>query len=113
MALHSGTSVLAGTAALNTIGGAALAQQTLPNCGPFMGGHWYGWFFGPLVMLAFLAAAVAVVVPIVRALSGGHSAPLAPLPGSSNTALDILKERFARGEIDKDEFEERRRVLGA
>jgi putative membrane protein len=28
-----------------------------------------------------------------------------------NTSLDILKERFARGEIDKDEFEERRKVL--
>jgi putative membrane protein len=28
------------------------------------------------------------------------------------TPLDILRERFARGEIDKQEFEERRRVLG-
>ena len=32
--------------------------------------------------------------------------------GRSNYALDILKERFARGEITKAEYEERRRVLG-
>jgi putative membrane protein len=30
----------------------------------------------------------------------------------TRTPLDILKERFARGEIDKTEFEDRRRVLG-
>jgi putative membrane protein len=35
-----------------------------------------------------------------------HDPPLGRAPG------EILKERFARGEIDKDEFDERRRTLG-
>ena len=32
-------------------------------------------------------------------------------PRRAKTPMDILKERFARGEIDKEEFEERRRIL--
>lgn len=70
-------------------------------------------FFGPLFILLFLAVLIAAVVFRVRwareawtGLTGPHHPP----PG--RTPLDILKERFARGEIDKDEFGERRRVLG-
>ena len=31
---------------------------------------------------------------------------------ASEAALDLLEERFARGEIDKAEFEEKRKLLG-
>lgn len=33
-------------------------------------------------------------------------------PGGGRAALDILDERFARGEIEKAEFEEKRKLLG-
>ena len=56
--------------------------------------------FGPLVMLFFVALCIGMMVFMMR----GHG-------GRSNYALDILKERFARGEITKAEYEERRRVL--
>lgn len=94
------------------VSSAVLAQQPPgPAYGPHMwDGGWHGWFFGPLMMILFFAAAVIVIVFLVRRLGGlgigGHSESPTVSP------LDILKERFARGEIDKEEFEERRRVLG-
>lgn len=63
------------------------------------------------MMIVFIAVAVVVVVLLVRWLGGGmhgHSHNTQPV---GKPPLDILKERFAKGEIDKEEFEERRRVL--
>ena len=101
-------------AALSTLGmlPSTWAQQ---QSGPYHGQHMWNdgsWmFFGPMMMIIFIAAIVLVVILAVRWLGGsGHSAAQHPPPG--RTPLEILKERFARGEIDKEEFEERRRVLG-
>ena len=74
--------------------------------GPWDGG-WWG-FGMMLVSLLFLALIVGGVVLVVRSFSGGGR--IAPGPGG-NRALDILDERFARGEIDQTEYEERRRIL--
>ena len=68
--------------------------------------------FGPLFMILVLAAVIAVAVLLVRWLGGPWQAAGPRQMPSDRTPLDILKERFARGEIDKAEFEERRRVLG-
>jgi len=85
-------------------------QQGTLNYGMHMwdGGPWM--FVGPLMMIAFVVVIVAVVVLTIRWLGGPthHNPHVAP----GSAPLDILKARFARGEIDKAEFEERRRVLG-
>lgn len=71
-------------------------------------GGWHGWLFGPMMMLLFVGLVVVVVVIVVRWAGNGETAP-----GRSpdKSPIEILEERFARGEIDKEEFEERRRVL--
>ena len=79
--------------------------------------YWHGggsgMFFGPLFMIIGLALAIALAIVIVRALLGplGWETPPRSKP-PERTPLDILKERYARGEIDKEEFEDRRRTLG-
>ena len=102
-------------AALVPVSAWAAEAPTEPyNCwGPQMmwGAGGYGVIFGPLFMILVLAVVIGAAILIVR-LVGGPWHGMAPHhfpPG--RTPVDILKERFARGEIDKDEFEERRRLL--
>ena len=107
-------------AALALLPGAAWAQASSDTerygWGPHMmgwGGGWYAMIFGPFFMILFLAVLVAVVAILVRWVGGPWHGALPPHQFPPvRTPLDILKERFARGEIDKAEFEDRRRVLG-
>lgn len=78
----------------------------------------FGWILGVL----FLAVLVLAVVYLVRELGDGRrraaggprphpEAPPAGPAGGDDPALRILRERYARGEIDRDEFEQRKRDL--
>ena len=60
--------------------------------------------FGPIFMVMMLAICVLVMYFMMRARHGGSH---------GDSAGRILKERFARGEIDKAEFDDRRRALEA
>ena len=67
-------------------------------------------FFGSFMMLLFWGGLVILIVLGVRWMGTGSSRGIGG-PGLENRALEILEERYARGEIDKEEFEERRRLL--
>jgi putative membrane protein len=65
-----------------------------------------GW--GWLVGLASLAFWVLLIIAIVALIRGRPSGPGAT---GANAALRVLEERYARGEITREEFVERRSVL--
>lgn len=78
--------------------------------------YWhYGWgwghmIFGSVMMIIFWGGIILAIVLAVRWL-GRESGRGAESQPRTKAPLDILHERFARGEIDKEEFEERKRLL--
>lgn len=73
-----------------------------------MWGAWGVWGIAMMVgMLVFWGLAIAGFVLGIRWLVSERRAP------ASDRALGVLRERYARGEIDKEEFEARRRDLDA
>jgi len=72
------------------------------------GGPWFwgpGWWpLGPLLMLVFWAIMIGLVVGAMRRWGWGQ----AP---RRDSALEILRMRYAKGEIARDEFEAMRRDL--
>ncbi|MGE5140818.1 MAG: SHOCT domain-containing protein [Rudaea sp.] len=77
----------------------------------------YGLFgFGMVLMVLFwiaiIAGAVWLVMVLVRGGQSRTGTPYLP-PGApaSQTPLDILKARYARGEINKEQFDAMRRDL--
>ncbi len=70
------------------------------------GEHMYG--FGGVFMWLFWILIIVVVVWVIKAAaSSGCNNP----SEKRQTALDILKERYAKGEIDQEEFERKRKDI--
>lgn len=75
------------------------------------GDHWggFGMVLGPIFMILILVAIVIGVIYLLKHF-GGISMTSDAGP-AADRALTILKERYARGEIDSKEFEERKKLL--
>jgi putative membrane protein len=90
----------------------AMAGERYRGPGMMWDGGLFHMFFGFLMLILFLAIVAGVIVLLVRWLGGSEHPLFRPTGPPSRTALDILKERLAKGEIDVAEFEERKRALG-
>ena len=80
--------------------------------GPHWGmGGWGGYGFGlvhMVVWIVILVAIIAGIVWLVRSLAapGGHH-----LPPRRSSGLDVLEERYAKGEINREEYLQKKRDI--
>ena len=75
----------------------------------------YGWGMGPdgwLWMLGGLILLIGIVVLVVRGMGGFNGADRRMDSSPRQEPMDILRIRFARGEISEAEFEQAKRALG-
>ncbi|MEW6100291.1 MAG: SHOCT domain-containing protein [Pseudomonadota bacterium] len=71
---------------------------------------WWGMGFGFLFMILFWVLIILGIVALVRWLTMDRAQERRVSP-RDRTPLEIVQERYARGEIDREEYAQKRRDL--
>ena len=79
--------------------------------GPGMMGGWGMGWFGGIFMLVFWVLVIVGLIFLIKWLIQSTKGESGGKLSNSSRAIDILKERYARCEIDKHEFEEKKKDL--
>jgi putative membrane protein len=74
-----------------------------------------GWVVMGVSMLLFWGLLIAGIIALIRVINRPSQSPSSPSeqawPGEVSSARRILDERYARGEIDEQEYQRRRALL--
>ena len=73
-----------------------------------MGSGWWG--LGWIFMIVFWGLVIIALIFLIRWLAR-QSRPRAEQDAGRDSALEILRQRYAKGEIDKEEFDQKKRDL--
>lgn len=66
---------------------------------------WIGMILGLVITIAVIIGLVLLVIWVVRRMSG-NNAQLGPKNLTGQSALDIVQARYARGEINREEYQQ-------
>lgn len=75
----------------------------------YNGNYWWMGLIGMALQVIFWIAIVAIVFRLIRGNHANHSGN--NFNRNNDTALDILRERYAKGEIDSEEYTRRKEEL--
>jgi putative membrane protein len=70
-----------------------------------MYGYGGGWYMG-IMMILFWGLIIWGVIALIRYFGGNRQ-----INNQGSSALEILKRRYAQGEVNRDEYEEKKRTL--
>ena len=115
-----GALVLAGTVAMVGLTSPVFAQGYGPGGGMqggygpgggMMGGYGYG-AYGPVHLIFWAVILIVVIVGIVWVVRSVGAPGAHHMPLKRSAGLDVLEERYGRGEIDRDEYLQKKKDIG-